>query len=161
MIRFTEKIIFITKLSLQITLLVLLLELFFNGIESVKDLTVEIVIIQFLIVFIFGLISDPLGTRVSKYNSALSGNSKITSQFSGFTKFIIYMLGLPLAGLMISPVILELMVFFGLRLNIQILRFGLFWLYGLVEQSPVNTFFQITYIIMMNFECLESKGCLV
>ena len=117
MIRFTEKIKIITKLSLQITLLILLLELLFNGVESIKDLSVDTVIIQFLIVFIFGLISDPLGTRVSKYNSALSDNSKIVSQFSGFTKFIIYTLGLPLAGLMISPVILEIMVFFGFKVE--------------------------------------------
>ena len=117
MSRFTEKIIFITKLSVQITLLILLLELLFNGVESIKDLSVDTVIIQFLIVFIFGLISDPLGTRVSKYNSALSDNSKIVSQFSGFTKFIIYTLGLPLAGLMISPVILEIMVFFGFKVE--------------------------------------------
>ena len=117
MSRFTEKIIFITKLSVQITLLILLLELLFNGVESIKDLSVDTVIIQFLIVFIFGLISDPLGTRVSKYNSALSDNSKIASQFSGFTKFIIYILGLPLAGIMISPIILELMVLFGFKVD--------------------------------------------
>ena len=130
-----NKISFIATMAVYVMLASLLLELLFEGADSIIDQTLEDWLFHYLFFIVFVSLSSYAIEVEERERIALYYKPKEKKQFSRITRLVIYTLGLPLAGLMLSVITVEILNSIGF--NFDFSSFAMWSILIVTVQTPI------------------------